>query len=259
MITPDYSINPMSLTGRRILVTGASSGIGRETCILLSKLGAAVILVGRNAERLQQTTEQLHGQYHRTEIFDLADRIEEIPAWMKTISSEIGPLHGLVHCAGAQLTMPMQSLRKQHIDNLMLINLTAAILLAKGFRQPGVVSSSGSIVFIASVRGLVGEAAMATYAASKGALISLVKSIAIEYAYQGIRINCVVPALVQTEMFDQAREILTPEQVAAIVAMHPLGLGTSRDVANAIAFLLADTGRWITGSSLIVDGGYTAH
>ncbi|NTU50556.1 MAG: SDR family oxidoreductase [Desulfobulbaceae bacterium] len=251
-------INPMDLVDRTILVTGASSGIGRETAILLSQLGARLILVGRSSEQLCKTLSSLEGTAHQVYAFDLSN-VDEIHRWMKEVTSAIGPLHGLVHSAGVQFTRPLRIVSSQGIEELMRLNVTAAILLAKAFRQKGVSADSGSIVYLSSVMGLVGQSGQSAYSASKGALVTLTKSLALELSRENIRVNCVAPAMVSTEMTEKMLDLLTPEQVIQIEAMHPLGFGNPRDVANAIAFLLADTGRWITGTTLVVDGGYTAH
>ncbi len=248
----------MELIDRTILVTGASSGIGRETAILLSQLGAHLILVGRNSEQLEKTHELLEGTAHQVYAFDLSN-VDEIPRWMKEITSASGPLHGLVHSAGVQFTRPLRIVSSEGIEEIMRINVTAALLLAKAFRQKGVSVDSGSIVYLSSVMGLVGQSGQSAYSASKGALVTLTKSLALELSRENIRVNCVAPAMVRTEMSEKMLELLTPEQAIHIEAMHPLGLGRPRDVANAIAFLLADTARWITGTTLVVDGGYTAH
>lgn len=114
------------------------------------------------------------------------------------------------------------------------------------------------MVFFSSVAGLVGVIGSAAYSASKGAVIALTRSLALELVRDGIRVNCVAPGMVQTEMVEEVQRLLTPEQMQGIAAMHPLGIGRVRDVSNAVAFLLADTSRWITGTTLVVDGGYTA-
>jgi NAD(P)-dependent dehydrogenase (short-subunit alcohol dehydrogenase family) len=251
-------INPMDLKDRTILVTGASSGIGRETAILLSQLGARLILVGRNLEQLSNTLASLEGTAHKVYAFDLSN-VDEIPRWMKDVTSTSCPLHGLVHSAGLQFTRPLRIMTSESIEELMRVNVTAAIFLAKAFRQKGVSADSGSIVYLSSVMGLVGQSGQSAYSASKGALVTLTKSLALELSRENIRVNCVAPAMVRTEMSEKMLDLLTPEQVIKIEAMHPLGLGRPRDVANAIAFLLADTAQWITGTTLVVDGGYTAH
>jgi 3-oxoacyl-[acyl-carrier protein] reductase len=251
-------INPLDLTGQTILVTGASSGIGRETARLISQLGARVVLAGRNEERLAETLRSLDGDGHRVEPLDLA-LVDEIPRWLKNISTSSGPLHGLVHSAGIYKLRPLRVLSAKTADDILRINVGAAIALAKGFLQKGVCASPGSIVFLSSVTGLTGQAGMAAYAASKGAIVALTRALAVELAGERIRVNCVAPGVVATEMGQSLLGMLTPEQSAALEAMHLLGFGSARDVSHAIAFLLAETARWITGTVLVVDGGYTAH
>lgn len=251
-------INPLDLTGQTILVTGASSGIGRETARLISQLGGHVVLVGRNEERLAETLRSLDGEGHRAELLDLSST-DEIPRWLKKISASSGPLHGLVHSAGIHKLRPLRVLSSHILEDVMRINVGAAIGLAKGFLQKGVCAPSGSIVFLSSVTGLTGQAGVAAYSASKGAIVALTRALAVELAGEHIRVNCVAPGVVTTQMGQGLLGMLTPEQGAALEAMHLLGLGRPRDVSYAIAFLLAETARWITGTVLVVDGGYIAH
>jgi NAD(P)-dependent dehydrogenase (short-subunit alcohol dehydrogenase family) len=252
-------INPMDLTGRNVLVTGASSGIGRETSILLSQLGATITLSGRNQEQLDHTRGQLHGQGHQTAPFEMT-RLEEIPAWIKDLAAAHGPFHGVVHSSGIHKAIPVRLLGPAAIDEIMRINVYSAAMLARGFRQKGCRAEGiGSIVFLASVAGIVGEAGVAAYSASKAALLGLTRSLAIELAPEKIRVNTIAPGFVQSEMGDRLKQGLTPDQFSVIERKHPLGIGHVRDVANGIAFLLADSSRWITGTTLVIDGGYTAH
>jgi NAD(P)-dependent dehydrogenase (short-subunit alcohol dehydrogenase family) len=240
-----------------MLVTGASSGIGRETAILLSQLGARVVLVARNPAGLEQTRSLLEGPDHRVEPRDLA-ALNDIPGWLQGLSRELGAFSGLVHCAGLQMTLPLRLVTVQQLKPIIEINLTAAIMLAKGLRQKEVHTSPASLVLLSSAMGLVGSAGRSVYSASKSALLGLARSLAIELAGEGLRVNCVAPAFVNSEMLNDLKRRLRPEQLAAIESAHPLGIGHVRDVAHAIAFLVADTGRWITGTTLAVDGGYTA-
>lgn len=255
-------LNPMDMSGRTVLVTGASSGIGRETAILLSRLGARIVLVARDQGRLEETASQLApstaGAAHCVEPFDL-NSTDEISKWLKRIAGETGVLHGFVHSAGMQVTKPVRFLDLATIEATFHINFLAGFALAKAFMQKGVRSDGASLVFLSSVMGSVGQPGISAYAASKGALNALVKSLAMEFARERVRVNCVAPAHVRTEMAEQVEAALTQNQFEAIEAMHPLGIGSPTDVAHAIAFLLADTGRWITGTTLFVDGGYTAH
>ncbi|HEY2014896.1 MAG TPA: SDR family oxidoreductase [Bryobacteraceae bacterium] len=249
--------NPLELSGRTIVVTGASSGIGRDTARLIGELGGRVILVGRNQERLTETLGLLAGEGHRAETFDLS-LADEIPAWLKGLSESVGPLHGLVHSAGLHKLTPLRVLNSRTVEELGRVNVGAAIGLAKGFSRKGVCAPASSIVFLSSVAGMTGQAGLAAYSASKGAVIALTRTLAIELAKENIRVNCVAPGVVTTEMGQGLLRMLTAEQRADLEAKHPLGFGNARDVANAVAFLLAGTGRWITGTVLVVDGGYTA-
>lgn len=250
--------NPLQLVGRTILVTGASSGIGRATAVLLSELGARVILSGRNVERLEETASAMQPCGHLVRPFDLGNP-EGIAEWLSGIVSETGPLNGLAHCAGITSLLPLRVLTLKHAAEVMRINYDSALALTMAFSKKRAHQPGSSIVLIASVAGFVGLAGSAAYTASKGALIGFAKSAALELAQGGIRVNCVAPAYVRTDMYDQNLKVLTPEQLdQRVAAMQPLGLGTPLDVAHAIVFLLADTGRWITGSVLAVDGGYTA-
>jgi NAD(P)-dependent dehydrogenase (short-subunit alcohol dehydrogenase family) len=239
-------------------VTGASAGIGRSAAVLLSELGARVILVGRRQTALEETASLLEGRPHRIELFDLRG-LEAIPAWFARLVSDIGPFHGLAHCAGIDAFLPLRALSLNRIEEVVRTNLYAAILLTQAFARKAAHESRAAIVLVASVAGAVGVPARTVYGASKGALIAFARSAALELAASGIRVNCVMPSYVQTDMYEQAVGNLTEEQRSELVRRtQPLGLGTPLDVAYSIAFLLADTSRWITGSVLTVDGGYTA-
>jgi 3-oxoacyl-[acyl-carrier protein] reductase len=225
---------------------------------LLSELGAKLIVVGRNEKTLKKTVDLLMGDNHVIKVFDLVD-VDSIPSMMKECAKAVGPFNGVVHSAGIHLTKPLRTISYLDIKSVMDVNIAAMFGLAKGYRQNNVYSSPSSFVVISSVMGMVGQPAVSVYSASKGAIVSAVKSIALELARQNIRVNCVAPGQVQTEMADEFKKKITEEDFERVRAMHPLGLGTTRDVANCIAFLLADTSRWITGSTVVVDGGYTAH
>jgi NAD(P)-dependent dehydrogenase (short-subunit alcohol dehydrogenase family) len=245
------------MQGRTVLVTGASSGIGRETAILLSELEATVVLAGRDITRLEETRKSMSGASHRLESFDLTES-DAIPGWLREITAETGPIHGLVHSAGLHQAIPLRVLSAAKTEELMHGNFTSAVMLVKAFRQKGCCVRGASIVLLSSVAALTGQPAISVYSASKAALIGFGRAAAIELASEGIRLNCVAPGYVATEMAESLRGKLSPEQFESIRLKHPLGIGGPRDVANAIAFLLADTGRWITGTTLVVDGGYVA-
>ncbi|NPV57271.1 MAG: SDR family oxidoreductase [Anaerolineae bacterium] len=250
--------NPYDLTGRRYLVTGASSGIGAAIALALSRQGAAVIGVGRNAGRLEQTRAGLAGQGHSMQVRDLSD-VDSLPAWLEAVCAESGPLNGLVHAAGAQSALPVKLLTPARMKPLQTVNVDAALALVRAFIGPKVYAGEdGAIVLLSSVMGQVGAPARVGYSLTKGALEGMARSLALELAPRRIRVNCVAPAFVNSPMLDEMSRTWDDAQRARVEQMHPLGFGEPEDVANAVAFLLAPSGRWITGSTLVVDGGYTA-
>jgi len=252
------SVNPLDLSGKTVLVTGATGGIGRGTAVLLSSLGARLIVSGRKLDVLESTGGKLCGVGHRVSTFDLA-RLEAIPEWLSGLIQEIGPLDAMVHCAGVGSLLPLRLLRTEHLEEVMSVNFYSAAVLTREFARKRAHREPASIVFVASTAGMLGTPARTAYSASKGALIAFAKSAAMELAKSGIRVNCVAPSYVATEMYERTMASLTQEQLNALVEnTQPLGLGTPADVAGAIAFLVADTSRWITGSVLAVDGGYSA-
>jgi NAD(P)-dependent dehydrogenase (short-subunit alcohol dehydrogenase family) len=253
------TLNPMDLTGRCILITGASSGLGRATAMLMSQLGARLLLLGRNEERLQQTLAALEGEGHQYLAFDMND-VQGIASMVAEQAAKIGPFSGLVHSAGTTQTRPLQVCRPEDMENLFRINVVAASQLLRGLTKPRVVSSTGcSAVLVGSVMSCVGAPGKAAYSTSKAAVLGLVRSAALELARQKIRVNAILPGYFRSEMNERDEKSMTAEQVQEIEKLHPLGIGRVEDVAAAAAFLVADASRWITGAGLTVDGGFTAH
>ena len=245
------------LSHRRILVTGASSGIGRATSILLSRLGAEIVLVGRRPGELQRTMLSLMGVNHAFEPFDL-NNSDEIGTWMRALSARHGQFSGVVHCAGTRTTVPIRDFSSSRFATEFAINTEAAFALVAGFRHREV-SKGGSIVLMSSIAALKGEKALSLYCAAKGAVSAGVRALAVELAAEGIRVNAIAAGIVETEMTQKIRQVLSDEQFEAIRAKHPLGIGTAEDIASSAAFLLGDGSRWITGTTMIVDGGFSAH
>lgn len=248
------------LREKLILITGASSGIGRQCAILCSHMGANLILLGRRAEELQLTADQLAKDVqYRIYPVDITD-YEKVGAVITQAVSELGPIAGLIHSAGISTTLPLRMIKPDKLEQFFRTNVTAAIELSRLVTKPAILADSGaSIIFLSSVMGMVGEVGKTIYSLSKGALIAGTRSLALELARKKVRVNCVSPGVVESPMSAQAVYSQDETSRQRIIDLHPLGLGTVEDVANACIFLLSDASRWITGTNLVVDGGYTAH
>jgi len=251
--------NPLELTGKRILITGASSGIGRATACLASRSGAALVLVGRNLARLTETRHLLEGEGHSLQPFDLT-AVDDIPALLQEVAADGGPLWGVFHAAGVAHFQSVGVLTESRVESVLGLSVTAALLLARGACQRSVrAPNGGSLVFMSSVAGLRGGAGMAAYSAGKAGVDGMVRSLACELAPLGVRVNSIAAGAVQTEMHDSIIGNLGPEGTERYRAHHLLGFGEAEDVAHAAVFLLSDAARWITGTTLVVDGGYSCH
>lgn len=244
--------------GRWVFVSGASSGLGQAAAVELARHGARVVLSGRDEQRLAQTAALLGGAEHRILPLDLASPESITPA-IQQLRQSTGPLYGLCHAAGTVLTRPLQSNTVDTVRGQLDVNLLAGLELARALcRRDVMTEEGGSLLFVSSAYGHVGVAGQIAYCASKGALYSAARAMAVELARRKVRVNTVSPGLVMTSMTEHALGMLTPEQVERIRASHPLGVGQPEDVARAAVFLLAPASRWITGTDLTVDGGFTA-
>ena len=249
--------NPFSLEGKNIIVTGASSGIGQQVAITCSKMGAKVVLIGRNEERLEETHRQLEGEDHIAVSYDLTnlDGIKDVVAG---IVSKIGVIDGLVNCAGISTVLPFKLMTSEKVDDFFKTNVYASIELTRQVLNIKNVNKQGaSVIFFASVMGVVGENAKSLYSMTKGALISGARSLAIEYAPKKVRVNVVSPGVVETAINRNQPYLADPERRKITESFHPLGIGSREDIAIACVYLLSDASRWITGQNLIIDGGYT--
>jgi len=252
--------NPFSLTGKTIVVTGASSGIGRSCAIECSRAGARVLLLGRNVDRLRSTLDEMinHDLNHLVYSLDITN-YEEVDRLLQQVLDQSIRIHGLVHCAGVSSTTSLRSFQPEKLAQMVSINVTSALYLTKGFTQRRMMPESGqSIVFISSVMGVVGETAKAMYSATKGAINAASRSLAVELAPKNIRVNVISPGVVITPMSSSAPYSRSEESLSEVLKLHPLGLGTPDDVAYACVYLLSNASCWVTGANLMVDGGYSA-
>jgi NAD(P)-dependent dehydrogenase (short-subunit alcohol dehydrogenase family) len=249
--------NPLDLRNRKYLITGAASGIGRATAIYLSKLGADLLLVDINQEKLKITYDLCKSKVTFLTL-DLIDMNKAKEVILYTVEEQ-GKLHGMVHCAGLPYIAPLKVISEDIALKTFKINTYAGIELAKLFTSKKIYAGDmGSIVFISSVYGLVGSAANAGYAMTKGAIQSVTKSLAIELASRKIRVNCIAPGFIKTEMGKQIDHNFDAEHDNYVERLHPLGLGNPEDISAGIAFLFSDMSKWITGSIINIDGGFTA-
>lgn len=247
----------MFLDNRNILITGASSGIGKAIACKCAELGARVRLVARSKDALEQIVEDLGPERASFHILDMRNP-DEYENVINQIVTEHGKLNGFVHSAGTQITLPIQNMSISQYQDIFLVNTFSAfdlsrILSLKKYRDPGELS----IVFIASIMSEVANPALVAYSASKAALVGGARSMALELASKRIRVNCVSPGYIEdTPMMTNLIDTLSESELDSLKQGYPLGLGRSTDVASLCAFLLSDKSRWITGQNLIVDGGF---
>lgn len=253
------SIAPfIDFAGRWIVLTGASSGIGRAIAIELARRGARVLLTGRNEEQLRATQEQLPAQSSRIVVQDL-HQIDVLSGIVRDHAKQHGRIYGLCYCSGVVETRPLGSFHAEGFRDMVTVNVTAAFELARAVcRRDVITEAEGALLFVASIYGTVGMPGQMAYSATKGALQSAARTLAIELARRKIRVNTLSPGLVQTPMTAKAFSVLSAEQIHEIESSHPLGTGQPHEVAHAAAFLLAPQTTWITGTDLVIDGGYTA-
>jgi NAD(P)-dependent dehydrogenase (short-subunit alcohol dehydrogenase family) len=253
------SIEPFAdFGGRRIVVSGASSGIGRAISVELSRRGAALVLMGRNKDRLEETRSMLAAGEADLVQLDLMDS-SAVVSVIREIVGRRGRLYGLCHCAGQVETVPLSSLEPDSLRRMYEVNVVAGLELARAVaRRDVMVEEGGSILFVSSIYASVGKAGQIGYSATKGALNSAARAMAVELSRRRIRVNTVSPGLVHTRLSDAALGQLSPAKTKELEDAHPLGVGSPEDVARAVAFMMCPQTRWMTGADLVIDGGYTA-
>lgn len=247
------------MINKKILIIGASSGIGKATAIYLSRKGAKLVLISRNAEKLQQVIAECEGDDHKYASIDVTDT-EKLDNFITDhVNSCNIPFDGLVYSAGIEGTLPLKFLKNETLEQILNINAIHAVLVSKTLlKKANFSSNGGSLVFISSVMGSLGQPAKIAYCMSKGALISAMKAMALELANKKIRVNCISPGMVVTEMSSKILDSISEDNKKDIEKMHPLGIGNVIDIAKGVEFLLSDNSSWITGVDLLIDGGYSA-
>lgn len=249
--------NLVDLTGKKIIVTGASQGIGRDTAILLSKLGAKVILVARNQLKLQETISLCEGDGHTFYSLDLGN-LDAIEDCVKNIINENGKVDGMVYCAGIGTSRPLNLFKHALIEDVMRINLLGFIEMIKCISKKNRFNSGMRIVGISSIASLCGDKTHTAYSASKAGMDGAVRCLARELADKGICVNTVAPAMIKTEMYLGYLDNNGQDSNNELLKRQYLGLGETIDVASGIAFLMCPAAKFITGICLPIDGGYTS-
>lgn len=244
----------INFIGKTIIVTGAGSGIGGETAIILSQQGAKVVMLDLNEEGLNKTLAAMTGLGHIIRICDLTN-FDALPALVKDIVKMTGAVDGFVHCAGVSSRKPLNVLKAKGFQKVMDVNFYSFVELARILTKKEYMNDGSSIVVMSSVSSIRGYKAKSEYCVSKAAVDAFVRCMALELANRRIRVNSVMPAEVLTPLAQKAREI--NEAVGASNFNAPLGPSEPCEVANTIAFLLSDATRTITGTSIIIDGGVT--
>lgn len=246
------SYNPYSLEGKTILVTGASSGIGKATAIECSKLGARVVITGRDEARLQQTLSSLEGEGHVVITADLGE-----DDGIRFLVERVPVLNGIVHAAGISDTVLFQFLKKERLENIFNINFFAPVVLSQLLLKKKLLQKGGSIVFLSSIDGpITAHIGNSMYSATKGALSAMMQNMSIELASKGIRVNAVLPGMTETPLIHN--DDITQEQLNKDMELYPLKrYADPREIAWAIIYLLSDASTFTIGASLVVDGGFT--
>lgn len=246
------SYNPFSLEGKTILVTGASSGIGKAAAIECSKMGATVIVTARNEARLSQTFSELEGDGHQMFLCDLASESD-----IDKMVAELPEIQGLINNAGYTKILPVQFINAEDLKGILDVNTIAPMLLLQKLLKKKKLKKGASVVFTSSMAGL-GSSTVGNsmYTASKGAISAFIRCVALELALKNIRVNAVCPAMVDTGILDSGT--VSKEQLEEDIKNYPLGrYGRPNDIAWAMIYLLSDASGWITGDNLVIDGGVT--
>lgn len=244
------SFSPFSLENKTILITGASSGLGAAIATECSKIGAKLIITGRDEERLNNTANKLNGKGHIQISIDLTQE-ERLSHLVK----EIPNLDGIVLCAAITMTKPIKFISKDNIDEILQTNTVSSMLLTQKLIKSKKMNSCSSIVFISSIASTKAFLGNSIYSTSKGAINSFSKVLALELAPKKIRSNCINPGIIPTKMtFDGT---FSEEQLLEDEKNYPLGFGEPNDVAHGCIYLLSDASKWVSGSIITIDGGAT--
>jgi NAD(P)-dependent dehydrogenase (short-subunit alcohol dehydrogenase family) len=245
------------LKGRLVLVTGASSGLGRETAVMLSRCGARLALTGRDEGRLAETLSELQPGDHSAHSADFTDAEIAADAVQK-IAAERGPFDGMFYSAGSTMVLPIKLLKNKHLDQVFGAGLRGVFGTLRAAAKKGTMRDGGSIVVMSSAAALRGRPALSAYCAAKAGVDALVRCAALEFADRGIRVNSIRAAAVATAMHHEFMASINEAAAKDYSDRHPLGFGQPEDVGNTVIFLLSDASKWVSGTNMAVDGAAAA-
>ena len=247
----------LDFTNHKVLVSGASSGLGKSVVEKLNTLGVFTVLCGRNEEKLITAQKSLTSPVNSEILVLDLESDSLLKPWLKESVEKSGKFSGFVHCAGIDITKPYKLLRKADFNLLYKLNITAPFQISKELVNKAFFNENGgSLLWISSVMGALGQKGKIAYTANKAAVEGLIKSYALELAPRKIRVNSVAPGIVKTPLTENLFSKLSGDSVTEIEKMHPLGFGEPEDVANLVAFLMSNQSKWITGTTHFIDGGY---
>ena len=248
----------VDLTDKRILIVGASSGIGKQTAITLSRIGAKVILVARNEDKLQSALKELEGEGHSYYVDDVSE-VDSIEMLIKKIVAADGPLDGMVYSAGVGTALPLLQSKPDKVQNAFNVNFFGFLEIVRQVTRKGRYNPGMRIVGVSSCASLRGDKSKSIYSSSKAAMDSAVRCLAKELAEKGICINTVAPSMTATELYNHYVEKYGEDSATnkELLSRQYLGIAHPQDIANAIAFLISPAARFITGITMPVDGGLT--
>ena len=246
------------LSNKKILISGASSGIGADSAYQFSQCGARLILLGRNRNKLEKVLSTLINPNDHTIIVSNLSEDDSAYKAIKSLKNNQLPLDGIFHAAGKELIKPVNLIKQEDIKEVFSSSIYAALSFSRSLLKDEIINKGGSVIFMSSIAAISGNYGLSVYSSSKSAISGLVKSLAIELSKRSIRVNSIVAGAVESPMHDRILKNISTKSAKDYELNHPLGFGKTADISNLALFLMSDASKWITGSEIVIDGGYTA-
>ena len=246
-----------ALLNKKILITGGSSGIGADAAKMFSNCGASILLLGRSEKKLNNVFLELSKKQKHKCIFSDLSLEDAAYKTLNSIDSEFLPLDGIFHSSGSELIKPIQLTKTKDLNYVLSSSLYPALSLSRAVSKKGIMLDGGSVIFMSSVAAISGTVGLSAYSASKSCLEGLLKSLALEFAKRKIRFNSIISGAIESPMHQRIMNNMPLQSKDDYELKHPLGFGRPSDISNLATSLLSDASKWITGSQIVIDGGYT--